>query len=105
MFLQMVVVEEFEKIARAHLSSGRDCFGRLQIRNWFVGVEWGALENWRKKGGVPMVWAYLGDAARIGDSDECGQVLIFRTESVADPGAHARESIQDVTGAHLILSG
>ena len=52
-----------------------------------------------------MVRSDLRNASRIRNRDEDGQILILRAERVADPRAHAGKTIENKSGAHLVLGG
>ena len=102
---EVLIVQQFQQVARGHVGLVRDGFRRLQVLNRLLGIKGCALENGGQESGPPIIDAGLRDATRIGNGDKGGQVFVFGSEGVGDPRAHAGKTIEGEAGGNEILSG
>ena len=58
---------------------------REKVPDRLFGAEGCALKSSRQEAGAPVVRAGLRDSTRVGDGDECREVLILTAQSVSDP--------------------
>ena len=82
----------------------RQAGGAVEVGDRAVGVERGPLADGRQEPARPVRRPLLRAAARVGDRDERGQVLVRRPERVRRPGAEAGEALGGEPRAHEHLA-
>ena len=68
-----------------------------------LGAERRPLKRGRQESGAPVVRTILRHAARIGNRDERGQVLVLAAERIADPRAEAGKTIEHEAGREEVF--
>ena len=99
----MIRVQCFQQIELAPLHRSR-CMRTANILDQLfdlpiLRIDECALENTRKKSGLPVFGILDGQPARA-HSDESREVLILRPQAVEHPGAEARPGLHRVAAVH-----
>ncbi len=86
----LFVIDLLEEIELATACDGIGAGSREGTEGHFAGwatcdAEGGSLVEWREEGGTPIAGAAIAEA--WGEGDEGGEIGVFGTEPVADPGA------------------
>ena len=104
MLCEMPLIHLLQERAGGPIRRGRDA-DRHEVPHGFLGTERRRLERGRQESGAPVVRAILRHAARIGDGDEGGQILVLAAERVGDPRAEAGKTVQHEAGREKVLGG
>jgi hypothetical protein len=82
---------------------GRDGGGSLEVDHRFLGLrpEGDALVVGRQESRGPIDRSAGRQSARVGQHHERRQILVLRTQSIAQPGSHAGESVERESAVHL----
>lgn len=79
--------------------------GRGEVAHGFLRAEGRALKRSGQEAGAPVVRAGLRHAARVGNGDVGGQVLVLAAQCIRHPRAEAGKAIEREAGGEEVLGG